>query len=129
MKVKMLHVCIRIMDLEKSVEFYRNAIGLAETRRKDFPEHGFTLVYLSDEDGKYELELTYNYDQEEPYVIGNGYSHIAVSVEDLEGAREKHIELGYEVTKLSGLPGTEPSFYFVTDPDGYRVEMIRSKED
>lgn len=129
MKVKMLHVCIRVMDLEKSVEFYRDAIGLIETRQKDFPEHGFTLVYLSDEDGKYELELTYNYDQKEPYTIGNGYSHIAVSVEDLEGAREKHIEMGYEVTKLSGLPGTDPSFYFVTDPDGYRVEMIRSKED
>lgn len=127
MKVKMLHVCIRVMDLEKSVEFYKNAIGLAETRRKDFPEHGFTLVYLSDEDSAYELELTYNYDQKEPYTIGNGYSHIAVGVEDLEGAREKHIEMGYEVTKLSGLPGTPPTFYFVTDPDGYRVEMIRSE--
>lgn len=128
MKVKMLHVCIRVMDLEKSLEFYRDAIGLRETRRKDFPEHKFTLVYLSDEDGDYELELTYNYDQEEPYTVGNGYSHIAVSVEDLEGARQKHIDMGYEVTKLSGLPGTAPSFYFVTDPDGYRVEMIRTKE-
>lgn len=129
MKVKMLHVCIRVMDLEKSLEFYKNAIGLVETRRKDFPEHGFTLVYLSDEDGKYELELTYNYDQKEPYIIGNGYSHIAVEVEDLEGARENHVNMGYSVTKLSGLPGAPSRFYFVTDPDGYRVEMIRAEED
>lgn len=128
MKVKMLHVCIRVMNLEESEKFYKEAIGLVETRRKDFPEHGFTLLYLSDEEKKYELELTYNYDQKEPYAIGNGYSHIAVAVEDLEAAREKHIEMGYEVTKLSGLPGTVPSFYFVTDPDGYRVEMIRAKE-
>lgn len=129
MKVKMLHVCIRVMDLEKSLEFYKNAIGLVETRRKDFPEHGFTLVYLSDEDRKYELELTYNYDQKESYIIGNGYSHVAVEVEDLEGAREKHEKMGYSVTNLSGLPGTPPTFYFVTDPDGYRVEMIRAEED
>lgn len=129
MKVKMLHVCIRVMDLEKSLEFYKNAIGLVEMRRKDFPEHGFTLVYLSDEDGKYELELTYNYDQKEPYIIGNGYSHIAVEVEDLEGARENHVNMGYSVTKLSGLPGAPSRFYFVTDPDGYRVEMIRAEED
>lgn len=129
MKIKMLHVCIRVMDLDKSLEFYKDAIGLVETRRKDFPEHGFTLAYLSDEEGKYELELTYNYDQKEPYIIGNGYSHIAVGVKDLEGARAKHEKMGYEVTNLSGLPGTPPTFYFVTDPDGYRVEMIRAEED
>lgn len=129
MRVRMLHVCIRVMDLEKSLKFYRDAIGLRETRRKDFPEHGFTLVYLSDDKGAYELELTYNYDQEEPYTIGNGYSHMAVSAQDIESMREKHIEMGYEVTKLSGLPGTKPSYYFVTDPDGYRVEVIRVDTD
>lgn len=126
MKVKMLHVCIRVMDLEKSLKFYGEAIGLRETRRKDFPDHGFTLVYLSDHDGLYELELTYNYGQEEPYVIGNGYSHIAVATQDIEAMRERHIEMGYEVTELSGLPGTSPGYYFVTDPDGYRVEIIRA---
>ena len=66
MSVKMLHTCIRVMDLEKSLEFYKNALGLMETKRKDFPEHKFTLVYLSDKDGGYELELTYNYNPEKP---------------------------------------------------------------
>lgn len=125
MKYKMLHTCIRVKDLESSLKFYKEAIGLVETRRKDFPEHKFTLVYLSDEDGNYELELTYNYDQEIPYEIGNGFSHTAVSVDDLEASREKHKEMGYQVTDLMGLPGTPPEYYFVTDPDGYRVEVIR----
>ncbi len=126
MEFKMLHTCIRVMDLEKSLKFYEEALGLKETRRKDFPEHKFTLVFLSDKLGNYELELTYNYDPETPYEIGNGFSHIAVESNDLEGSRERHMEMGYKVTKLSGLPGSPPRFYFVTDPDGYEVEVIRS---
>ena len=125
MATKMLHTCIRVKDLEESLKFYRDALGLVETRRKDFPEHKFTLVYLSDKMDGYEIELTYNYDTEIPYEIGNGFSHIAVGVEDLEAEREKHIALGYEVTPLKGLPGEAPKYYFVTDPDGYKVEVIR----
>ena len=127
MSVKMLHTCIRVMDLEKSLKFYKEALGLIETRRKEFPEHKFSLVYLSNEIGGYEIELTYNYDVEKPYELGNGFSHIALEAVDLEGMREKHISLGYEVTPLKGLPGTKPSYYFVTDPDGYKVEVIRAK--
>ena len=125
MKCKLLHTCLRVMDLDKSLKFYKEAIGLVESERKDYPENKFTLVYLTDEDKNHEIELTYNYDQEEPYDIGNGYSHIAVSVKDLESAREEHIKMGYEVSNFSGLPGEKPKYYFVTDPDGYRVEMIR----
>ena len=125
--MKMLHTCIRVMDLEKSLKFYKEGIGLVESRRKDFPEHEFSLVYLTDETGSYELELTYNYNPEKPYEIGNGFSHIAVAAEDLEAARDKHIEMGYEVTPLKGLPGEAPHYYFVTDPDGYKVEVIRAK--
>ncbi|WP_066874367.1 VOC family protein [Clostridium mediterraneense] len=125
MAIKMLHTCIRVKDLEESLKFYRDALGLVETRRKDFPEHKFTLVYLSDKMDGYEIELTYNYDTEIPYEIGNGFSHTAVGVEDLEAEREKHIALGYEVTPLKGLPGEAPKYYFVTDPDGYKVEVIR----
>lgn len=124
--MKMLHTCIRVMDLEKSLKFYKEALGLVETSRKDFPEHEFSLVYLSDESGIYELELTYNYNPEKPYELGNGFSHIAVAAEDLEAARDKHIEMGYEVTPLKGLPGEQPHYYFVTDPDGYKVEVIRA---
>lgn len=127
MNYKMLHTCIRVMDLEKSLKFYQEALGLVETRRKDFPEDKFTLVFLSDEDKNYEMELTYNYNPDKPYEIGNGFSHIAVSVEDLEASRERHKEMGYKVTKLMGLSGEKPRFYFVTDPDGYDVEVIRAE--
>ena len=127
MSVKMLHTCIRVKDLEESLKFYRDGLGLIETTRKDFSEHKFTLVYLSNEIGGYEIELTYNYDIEKPYEIGNGFSHTAIGVENLEEMREKHIELGYEVTDLKGLPGEKPKYYFVTDPDGYKVEVIRSE--
>ena len=126
MAIKMLHTCLRVMDLQKSLEFYRDALGLVETRRKEFPEHKFDLVYLSDVIGGYEVELTYNYDPEKPYVIGDGFSHIAIGADDLEGLREKHIEMGYEVTPLKGLPGEPPKYYFVTDPDGYKVEVLRN---
>ncbi|MBF4694422.1 lactoylglutathione lyase [Fusibacter ferrireducens] len=126
MKYKMLHTCIRVMDLDKSLKFYQEALGLVERTRKDFPEDEFTLVFLTDEDRNYEIELTYNYNPEKPYTIGNGFSHFAVSVENLEQSRERHIEMGYKVTKLMGLPGNPPRFYFVTDPDGYDIEVIRA---
>lgn len=125
MKYKILHTCIRVMDLDKSLKFYTEALGLKETRRKDFPDAEFTLVFLSDETGAIEIELTYNYNPEKPYVIGNGFSHIAVSVDNLEASRERHIEMGYQVTKFMGLPGSPPRYYFVTDPDGYDIEVIR----
>ncbi|MGO1470662.1 MAG: lactoylglutathione lyase [Tissierella sp.] len=127
MKTKMLHTCIRVLDLEKSLKFYKDALGLVETSRKDFPEDKFTLVFLGDEKGSYELELTYNYDTKKPYEIGDGFSHIAVEVEDLEAAREEHKKMGYKVTDLMGLSGEKPRFYFVTDPDGYDVEVIRAE--
>lgn len=125
MSVEMLHTCIRVKDLDKSLNFYKEALGFVETRRKEFPENKFALVYLSNKIGGYELELTYNYDTEKPYDLGNGFSHTAVGVENLEEMREKHISLGYEVTDLKGLPGEKPKYYFVTDPDGYKIEVIR----
>lgn len=128
MAYKMLHTCIRVKNLEASLKFYKEALGLIETRRIDYPDYKFSLIYLSDKEGGYELELTYNYDQETPYELGNGFSHTAVGVDNLEVERERHIKLGYEVTDLKGLPGGEAAdYYFVTDPDGYKVEVIRNK--
>lgn len=126
MNYKVLHTCIRVMDLEKSLKFYKEALGFEEKRRKDFPDSGFTLVFLSDASGNHEIELTYNYNPEKPYEIGNGFSHIGVSVDDLEASRERHIKMGYKVTELMGLPGNKPKFYFITDPDGYEIEIIRA---
>ena len=74
----------------------------------------------------YELELTYNYDHA-AYDLGDGYGHIAIAVSDLEALHEKQKNDNYNVTDLKGLPGTAPSYYFVVDPDGYKIEVIREK--
>jgi lactoylglutathione lyase len=124
--MKMLHTCYRVKDLEASVKFYKDALGFEEKRRKDFPKDEFTLVYLALPGDIHELELTYNYNHA-AYELGNGYSHIAVDADDLEGLHEKHKAAGYDVTDLFGLPGTPPSYYFITDPDGYDIEIIRAK--
>lgn len=126
MKQYMAHTCYRVENLKKSVEFYTTAFDFKVSRERDFPEHKFTLVYLTLPGDKYELELTYNYDNGS-YELGTGYGHIAISVEDLEGLHEKHKSLGYDVTDLKGLPGNPPSYYFIKDPDGYKVEVIRIK--
>lgn len=121
----MIHICYRVMDLNASESFYRDAFGFEISRKKDYPDGGFTLSYLTSVGLPFELELTYNYDQKEPYVIGNGYSHLAVGVADLEGSHQKHLEMGLDITPLKGLTEGNPRFYFVTDPDGYRVEVVR----
>ena len=125
MKYKLEHACIRVMSLEKSLKFYSEALGLEEVRTRDFPEWKFTLVYLTDEHKNFEIELTYNYDPEKPYELGNGFSHFALTVEDLEESYKEHKKSGYEVTDLKGLPGEKSKYYFVKDPDGYMIEIIR----
>ena len=126
MASKMLHTCLRVQDLEASIEFYQKAFGFYEKRRRDFPDYQFTIVYLGLEGDDYELELTYNYDHG-PYVVGDGFAHIALSVPDLEESHASHQAAGYTVTEPKGLPGNPPNYYFVLDPDGYKVEVIREK--
>ena len=74
MASKMLHTCLRVENLEKSIAFYQDAFGFKELRRKDFPDYAFTIVYLGLDGDDYELELTYNYDHG-PYVVGDGFAH------------------------------------------------------
>ena len=125
MEYPMLHICYRVMNLGASEEFYRQAFGFEVARKKDYPEGKFTLSYLTSAGLPFELELTYNYDQQEPYVIGNGYSHLAVGVTDLEASHQRHSAMGLPVTPLKGLSAGKLNYYFVTDPDGFRVEVIR----
>lgn len=126
MNYRMIHSCLRVMDLEKSEAFYQRAFGFEISRKRDFPEGKFTLTYLKAPQGDFELELTYNYDQKEPYALGNGYSHLAVGVQDLEASHRLHSEMGLEPTPLKGLTQGKASFYFVADPDGYLVEVVRT---
>lgn len=122
----MAHTCYRVADLKESVKFYTEAFDFEVSRERDFPEYKFTLVYLTLPGSNYELELTYNYDHG-AYELGDGYGHIAISVEDLEDLYEKHKAAGYDVTDLKGLPGFPPGYYFIKDPDGYKIEVIRTK--
>ncbi len=126
MDYQMIHSCIRVMDLKKSETFYREALGFEVSRQLDFPEHQFSLCYLRAPGGSFELELTWNHDRKEPYELGNGYSHLAVGVKDLEGSHRRHQEQGFSPEPLKGLAGGKPKFYFLRDPDGYLVEVVRS---
>ena len=122
--MKFIHTCYRVRNLEISIKFYEELFGFEVVRRNDFPEYEFTLVYMIIPGSAHELELTYNYNHE-AYDIGNGYGHIAVATPDLEALHQKHKEDGYDVTDLKGLPGRDAGFYFVTDPDGYKIEVVR----
>ncbi|MFO3716425.1 VOC family protein [Anaerococcus cruorum] len=123
--MKFLHTMIRVKDLDKSYKFYTEELGFVESRRKEFPDKKFDLVYLKlPESSDYELELTYNYDQEEDYDLGNGYGHIAISNPDIKSFREELSKKGYEVTELRGLSDNSDKYFFVKDPDGYQIEII-----
>lgn len=124
--MKMAHTCVRVKDLEASLAFYKTAFNFEESRRRDFPDNKFTLSYLTLPGDNYELELTYNYDSP-AYDLGNGYGHIAIAVADLEAVHAEHKAAGLPVTDLKALPGVPPSYFFVTDPDGYKIEVIREK--
>ncbi len=125
MAYTMIHSCIRVIDLEKSEKFYKEALGFEISRRKDFPEYKFRLSYLRSPGSDFELELTWNQDQVEPYELGTGYSHLAVGVTDLEASHKRHEEMGLEPKPLKGLPGQGARFYFLVDPDGYMVEVVK----
>lgn len=126
MNYSFVHTCIRVLDLEESKAFYKDALNLEVARERDFPEDEFTLVYMKRPNGSFELELTYNYNREEPYTIGNGYSHLAVTVNDLEASYQQHKDAGYKVGDIKSLDEeAEGGYYFLTDPDGYRIEVIQ----
>ncbi|GAB6634249.1 VOC family protein [Streptococcus uberis] len=121
--MKALHTCIRVKNLEESLAFYTTAFPFKETRRRDFPDSKFTLVYLALEGEDYELELTYNYGHE-AYDLGNGYGHIAIGSEDFQADYDKHVQVGYSVTDIKGLTDKSARYYFIQDPDGYKIEVI-----
>ncbi len=123
-KYNFVHSCIRVMDLKKAIDFYQKAFSFEVSQRRDFPEDKFTLVYLKGAGSDFELELTYNYDREQPYTIGDGYSHIAVTVDDLQKSYKRHQEMGYKVSDITSLSEDSRGFYFITDPDGYEIEVI-----
>ncbi|WP_415392793.1 VOC family protein [Paracoccus sp. SJTW-4] len=123
---KMIHSMIRVLDEARSVAFYDAAFGLKVAERLDFDS--FTLVYLSNAETGFELELTINKGREEPYELGNGYGHLAVSVEDVDSEHARLTALGLNPRKLVDFaPGGTvlARFFFIQDPDGYEIEVLR----
>ena len=121
-----IHSMIRVLDEARAVEFYDRAFGLKVAERLDFP--AFTLVYLSNAENDFELELTINKDRTEPYDLGDGYGHLAFSVDDLEAEHARLTDLGLGVRKLVDFaPAGEviARFFFIADPDGYQIEVLQ----
>ncbi|WP_424964571.1 MULTISPECIES: VOC family protein [unclassified Dinoroseobacter] len=122
---KAIHSMIRVLDEARSCDFYKRAFGLEVADRLDFSD--FTLVYLSNAESGFELELTVNKGTTEPYDLGNGYGHFAVSVEDLKAEHARFEAEGLNPRKLvefapdGKLVGR---FFFVADPDGYQIEVL-----
>ena len=123
---KAIHSMIRVLDEARSLAFYKTAFGLTVADRLDFPE--FTLVYLSNAETGFELELTVNKDRTEPYDLGDGYGHVAFSVEDVDALHARLQAEGFAPRKLVDFaPGNEviARFFFVADPDGYQIEVLK----
>lgn len=123
---KPVHSMIRVLDESRSLAFYRTAFGLDVADR--FAFGGFTLVYLRNPESPFELELTINHDQREPYQLGDGYGHIAFSVGDVEAEHARVAGAGLQPTPVKELvhQGRKlAKFFFLQDPDGYRIEVLQ----
>lgn len=123
---KAIHSMIRVLDEARSVAFYDQAFGLKVADRLDF--ESFTLVYLSNAETGFELELTINKGRTEPYNLGDGYGHLALSVENLDAEHARLTEAGLAPRKLVDFaPGGTviARFFFIADPDGYQIEVLQ----
>ncbi|AOX19284.1 lactoylglutathione lyase [Kozakia baliensis] len=122
-----LHTMVRVQDLERSVAFYR-VLGMKEIRRREVPDGKYTLVYMGFDDnahGQAEVELTYNWDQETPYDLGNGFGHFAIGVPNAADLVEQVRQAGGKVTREAGpVKFGTTVIAFVEDPDGYKIEII-----
>ncbi|NLB78942.1 MAG: lactoylglutathione lyase [Clostridiaceae bacterium] len=122
MNFKIDHYNINIMDLEKSLAFYKNALGLKEVRRKNAEDGSFILAFLGDSSTSQRIELTWLRDKEGKYELGDNESHIAFITDDYEAAYKLHKEMGCICYENKGM-----GIYFIEDPDGYWIEIIPAK--
>lgn len=124
--MRILHTMLRVGNLERSIEFYTQVLGMRLLRQSDFPEGKFTLAFVGYEDESQgpALELTYNWDTDS-YDLGNAYGHIALEVDDAAAACEAIRQAGGNVVREAGpMKHGTTVIAFVKDPDGYMVELI-----
>lgn len=122
MKFKMIHENYNVYDLDRSLAFYQEALGLHELRRKEASDGSFIIVYVGNETTDFELELTWMRDMDRPYDLGDTEFHLAFRTDDMEAAHKKHEEMGcicYE--------NPDMGIYFIADPDGYWLEIVPEK--
>ena len=119
---KFNHFNYNILDLEKSMKFYEDALGLKEVRRKEAEDGSWKLVYLGDGKSDFTLELTWLRDRKDPYNLGENEFHLAFVTEDYDAAYAKHKEMGCICFENEAM-----GIYFINDPDGYWLEILPAK--
>jgi lactoylglutathione lyase len=127
---QLLHTMIRVMDMDKSIAFYTDQLGMKLLRRKDYPSGEFTLAFVGygDEDSNAVIELTHNWGQKEPYQIGTAFGHLAIGVPDIYGTCEQLAKEGVKIPRPPGpMKHGGSVIAFIEDPDGYKIELIEKK--
>ena len=128
--MRILHTMLRVGDLDRSIRFYTDVLGMKLLRRKDYPDGEFTLAFLGygEESEEAVIELTYNWGVEH-YDLGNGYGHVALEVDDVYRATEAIRERGGKILREAGPMNAGTTIIaFVEDPDGYPIELIGKKD-
>ena len=130
---RILYTMIRVGDLDRSLRFYHEALGMRELRRETFTDARFTLVFIGYDDGNALIELTHNWD-DDGYSHGSGYGHIALEVSDIEATCSHLVDLGVNIVRAPGPMKMAPDetghreiIAFIEDPDGYRIELIEAE--
>jgi len=122
MKFRMVHENYNVLNLEKSLAFYKEALGLTEIRRKEATDGAYIIVFVGNDASDFQLELTWLKDWEKPYNLGDNEFHLAFRVDDFEAAHALHEKMGcicYENKKMG--------IYFIADPDGYWLEIVPTR--
>ena len=124
MRFKMVHENFNVTDIERSLDFYEKALGLKECRRKTADDGSYIIVFIKNDESEFELELTWLAEHPQKYDLGEEEFHLAFQVDDFDAAHKLHEEMG-----CIAFENHEMGIYFITDPDGYWLEVIPADED
>jgi lactoylglutathione lyase len=130
MSMRLLHTMIRVGNLEKSINFYTEILGMKLLRQKDYPDGKFSLAFVGygNEQDNSVIELTYNWDTDS-YDLGSGFGHLAIEVDDVYAAAEKIRDQGGKIIREPGPMNAGTTIIaFVEDPDGYQIELLAPKK-
>ena len=129
-KFRVLHTMVRVKNLDISIDFYTRLLGMQMLRKLEYPEGKFTLAFLGygPEETHAVLELTYNWDQDVPYDLGNGYGHVALGVRNIHNVCAELKSSGARILRPAGpMKHGTTVIAFVEDPDGYKIELIQRR--